>query len=51
MDWKEKIKEGIKLIKEGCLEQTEWEKCYDCPFGTVCVLMEENNYEIPSEEF
>lgn len=51
MNWDEKIKEGMKLLKEGCSEQTEWRKCYDCPFSTFCELMEENNYEIPSEEF
>ena len=47
----EKIIEGMKLIKEGCSEQTEWRKCYDCPFSTYCELMEEFGYEIPSEEF
>ena len=51
MDWKEKIKEGMKLIKEGCTEQKEWRKCHDCPFTTFCDLLGADGYEIPSEEF
>ena len=51
MNWEEKIKEGMKLIKEGCSEQTEWSKCYDCPFSTCCELLEENYYEVPSKGF
>lgn len=51
MDWKEKIKEGMKLIRRGCIEQTEWTKCHECPFKTFCEVLEENGYEVPSEEF
>lgn len=47
MDWKEKIEEGMKLIKEGCTEQTECRKCRDCPFTDFCDLLEGE----PSEEF
>ena len=50
MNWKEKIKEGMKLIKEGCLEQTEWVKCYECPFGDFCTSLEKDNWNIPSDE-
>lgn len=39
MDWKEKIEEGMKLIKEGCAEGT---KCYQCPFNEYCIILEDN---------
>lgn len=51
MNWEEKIKKGKELIKEGCSEQTEWTKCHECPFKTFCDVLEENGYEVPSEEF
>ena len=38
MNWKEKIKEGIKLIKEGCKEKQKGNKCIDCPFNEYCTF-------------
>ena len=51
MNWKEKIEEGMLLIKKGCNEQTEWAKCHECPFKDYCDAIENNGYEIPCEEF
>ena len=36
MDWKARIKEGMKLMQEGCAQNKEWTKCFDCPFDFVC---------------
>ena len=32
MNWKEKILEGMKLIREGCKENISWLNCSECPF-------------------
>lgn len=45
MDWKEKILEGMKLIKEGCKENTSWTQCCHCPFNDWCTIFEFNNRE------
>ena len=37
MDWKEKIIEGMKLIRKGCAEQDEYFRCGECPFAKYCV--------------
>lgn len=36
MDWKEKMKKGMELIKQACFENEEWLNCADCPFGCIC---------------
>ena len=39
--WKEKIREGMKLIREGCQLKGEWGMCNDCPCTDLCdVLMD-----------
>lgn len=50
MDWKEKIKEGMKLIKEGCTEQTDLTMCHKCPFYDFCWDLVKAGYEVPSDE-
>jgi hypothetical protein len=35
----EKIQMGMKLITEGCREQTEWTACHDCPFDSFCTML------------
>lgn len=36
MDWIAKIAMGMKLIKQGCAENTEWAGCQKCPFDELC---------------
>ena len=47
MNWKEKILEGMKLIKQGCFENKNWNDCKFCPFDKyctyICVKANENN--------
>jgi len=38
MDWKTKILEGMKLIKQGCSENEMWTDCHKCPFTKYCDL-------------
>ena len=40
-DWTEKMREGMRLMKEACAANTEGNKCRDCPFDSYCdILME-----------
>ena len=41
MNWKEKIKIGMILLKEGCTENDSWGSCVDCPFREYCDIIEE----------
>lgn len=36
MTWQEKIREGMKLIIEGCKENPNWYACRECPFTDLC---------------
>jgi len=48
--WQEKIREGMKLIIEGCKENTEWRTCSECPFTDLCDSIygdSENPYTTP----
>ena len=49
MDWKEKIKKGLELIKEGCTNQDNWKECYKCPFNDYCTTLMENGGVTPNE--
>ena len=49
MDWKEKIKQGMILITEGCQQQREWTECQNCPFRNYCDTIEEAGYNTPDE--
>ena len=52
MDWKEKVLVGMKLIKEGCHESTDWTNCKDCPFDEFCdYIADKTKYEIPETLF
>jgi len=51
MNWIDKITEGMKLISEGCKENTEWTKCYkNCPFTNHCYMIEIHTQTTPDEE-
>ena len=35
--------EGMRLIREACNTNVEWDKCKECPFDKYCTaLMDEN---------
>ena len=51
MEWFEKIREGMALIKQGCRENTDWTKCHDCPFTDFCDLIMEDSDKVPHEAF
>ena len=36
MPWTEKIKMGMKLIKEGCEQNEIWLNCKYCPLENIC---------------
>lgn len=37
MDWKEKIIEGMKLIRKGCFENDDYSNCFEnCPLAELC---------------
>lgn len=36
MTWYEKMSEGMRLMKEACIENDSWNKCWGCPFDPIC---------------
>lgn len=36
MRWYDKMSESMRLMKEACAENENWDKCWDCPFDSVC---------------
>lgn len=40
MDWKDKIKKGMKIIKEACQETIS---CCGCPFVKYCDILTESD--------
>ena len=36
MEWVDKIKAGMNLIAEGCLENKQFSHCKYCPFDQFC---------------
>jgi hypothetical protein len=36
MRWYEKMSEGMRLMKEACADNENWDACWNCPFGFVC---------------
>lgn len=36
MDFTETIREGMKLIMQGCKMNPNWNDCRKCPFTTLC---------------
>lgn len=51
MDWKEKILEGMKLIREGCKGNASWVNCCECPYDEYCTAMMSRDYESPDTEW
>ena len=48
MDWKEKITDGMRLIKEGCRENHEL--CGEqCPFDEFCLVLWHNDKGTPDD--
>ena len=47
MNWEEKITEGMKLIKEGCINQNNWIDCPKCPFDDYCTILMQNGGATP----
>ena len=36
MEWIEKMKTAMNLIKETCSEHESWTQCVECPFNEYC---------------
>ena len=36
MRWYDKMSEGMRLMKEACAENKNWDKCWCCPFDSIC---------------
>lgn len=51
MSWTEKIKQGMELIKEGCVENEEWTNCNDCPFDAYCQILIGKAFSDRDEDF
>lgn len=49
MNWEEKIKEGMKLIKEGCKEKPKGNTCKKCPFNEFCTCNDCYFWELGDE--
>jgi len=45
MDWKEKMKKGMEMIRDACEENGDWSNCSKCPFENLCNAIIENNME------
>ena len=42
-NWMDKIKQGMKLIIEGCKENTSWCNCKLCPFDDFCISIDKDD--------
>ena len=38
-NWTEKMREGMRLMKEACAANAEWDKCCNCPFDSYCDIL------------
>ena len=47
MDWKEEMKMGMLMIQSACQKNTEWGKCYECPFNDFCDLIYDETFQFP----
>ena len=36
MRWYEKMSEGMRLMKEACADNENWDRCCYCPFVSIC---------------
>lgn len=50
IEWKNKIRDAMDLLKEACQENKEWSKCQDCPFNEYCKVIIEADLLDPSCE-
>ena len=48
-DWKEMIKEGMKLIAQGCKKNSSWVGCDNCPFDEYCTAINVSELTPPDE--
>ena len=39
MDWQKKMLDGMRLLREACRENKEWDKCQKCPFDEYCTAL------------
>lgn len=44
--WERDIRNGMRLIREGCLQQGEWAKCNGCPFEEYCEAVQERSGDV-----
>ena len=49
MDWKQKMVEGMRLMREACNANGEWDKCKECPFDKYCTALMDENLVDPFE--
>lgn len=45
MDWKEKMRDGMKMIKDACEENHDWSNCSKCPFENLCDAIVGSEYK------
>lgn len=38
MDWKDKMRSGMKLIHDACVDEQSM-SCDDCPFDKICDIL------------
>lgn len=51
-EWKDKVLQGMMLIKEGCKENATGVECYKCPFNDICTTLECKSFiTLPSDWF
>lgn len=43
MDWKSEMRAGMEMMHKACEKNTEWSKCYDCPFDEWCTMLMERS--------
>lgn len=44
MDWKEKIQQGMKLLYDGCTDDSHDKDCHDCPFNKICDVLVDTHW-------
>lgn len=49
MDWKDEMKKAMKAIATACSHNTDWTKCYLCPFYQYCNAIEKDGCGVPDE--
>jgi len=52
MRWYEKMSEGMRLMKEACADNENWDRCWSCPFDSICdKLMDAGNVDKKFERY